>query len=78
MLATSCCRDSPSNRLGYKSDGWGEVRQHPWFDDIDWYELRQGVIIPDYVPEVSLAYTSEKLTNHKEMVYTASLYPGAD
>ena len=47
----------PSNRLGFGADGFANIKAHPYFEDIDWDNLRLKLITPPYIPdrmEVSL------------------------
>lgn len=36
-------------RLG--SNGSTDVKEHPFFEDINWAEIEDRVFMPDYVPE---------------------------
>jgi serine/threonine protein kinase len=40
----------PAQRMGSGSDGTKEIRQHPWFKDIDWEKMYLRDIIPPYKP----------------------------
>jgi hypothetical protein len=43
-------KKKPSERLGY--NGPEEVKQHPWFNDIDWEKLYRKEVKPPYKPKL--------------------------
>lgn len=38
-------------RLGYGSNGFHNIKSHPWFNDIDWDQAKNGLIKPEFQPE---------------------------
>jgi len=42
----------PKKRLGMKTSLHGEIRDHPFFMPIDWYQLEMGAIDPPFRPKV--------------------------
>jgi serine/threonine kinase 32 len=44
----------PNQRLGCKPNGQGieDVRQHPWFQNIEWDQLENKESQPSFVPDV--------------------------
>ena len=51
LLQRLLCR-SPGDRLG--AQGSSEVKEHPFFQSIDWGLLSCGMIDPPYVPEKNI------------------------
>ena len=48
-----CCRlldKDPALRIGSGSSGTKEIRQHPWFKDIDWEKMYLRDMTPPYKP----------------------------
>jgi serine/threonine protein kinase len=48
-----CCRllnKDPAHRLGSYSAGIKDIKEHPWFDSIDWNTLYNKTIQPPYKP----------------------------
>jgi hypothetical protein len=44
----------PENRLGCTDKGIQEIKDHPFFESIDWGLLEAGYIDPPFVPNVGL------------------------
>lgn len=61
--AKSLCQQllakGPTQRLGGKAGrhGAGIVKQHPFFQSMNWRRLEAGMVEPPFVPDVSLATT---------------------
>lgn len=51
----------PSERIGCRAGGVAEIKNHPWFADIDWEKLYMKQIPPPYVPGVSEADDVSKI-----------------
>eukprot|EP00475_Leptophrys_vorax_P027336 TRINITY_DN38991_c0_g1_i1.p1 TRINITY_DN38991_c0_g1~~TRINITY_DN38991_c0_g1_i1.p1 ORF type:complete len:644 (-),score=188.23 TRINITY_DN38991_c0_g1_i1:94-1989(-) len=49
-LLTKLMVKDPSKRLG--ANGIEEIKQHPWFDPIDWGLLEAGYLDPPFVPKI--------------------------
>lgn len=47
------CEVHPSKRLGNLRGGAAEVKNHPWFKDIDWVKLYSRELEPPIKPHVS-------------------------
>ena len=45
----------PQKRLGWKAGGGGlqDIKNHPWFREIDWDALEKKEVPPPFVPDVS-------------------------
>lgn len=49
-LILRLCRVNPGERLG--AIGIEEVRRHPWFDSLNWPDLRKQRLIPPFIPDI--------------------------
>lgn len=49
-LINSLITRNPEERLGHK--GIHEIKNHPWFDEIDWKKLRKKQLKPLFTPGV--------------------------
>lgn len=49
-LITGLLRKNPDERLGTKSHK--EIRNHPWFSDINFEHLLEKKYVPEYIPKV--------------------------
>lgn len=69
-VMTLCCfrfqllKKSPKERLGCNSgrQGASEVKQHPFFQTLNWKRLEKGLVDPPFVPDVSSSSLSLCLT----------------
>ncbi|KAH8312362.1 hypothetical protein KR044_010429 [Drosophila immigrans] len=43
----------PSKRLGNSAEGASDIKNHPWFQGVDWFVLLNQEINPPYIPTVS-------------------------
>ena len=50
-LLTNLLKKKPEERIGCRSGGVAELKQHPWFKKIDWDMLYDKLIKPPYIPE---------------------------
>eukprot|EP00980_Cylindrotheca_fusiformis_P001939 scaffold442_cov110-Cylindrotheca_fusiformis.AAC.6 len=50
MLLISTLVPDPTHRLGSRPSGWFDVLESPWFDDVDFKELRSQSIKAPWVP----------------------------
>lgn len=46
----------PVKRLGMKTSPYGNIREHPFFDKIDWTRLESRQIEPPFKPKVKSVY----------------------
>lgn len=46
------CRDNPTERLGYGTNGMKDIKKHKWFEGFNWEELRKRTLKAPYVPTV--------------------------
>ena len=44
---------SEEDRLGYGSDGTDNIKEHRFFDEINWQSLEQRQFPPPFIPEIS-------------------------
>lgn len=52
-LLLALCRQKPSERLGVGSRGIDAIRRHKWFGAFDWVALREQMLQPPIVPQLS-------------------------
>ena len=52
---------NPNERIGCRAGGVDEIKNHPWFAEIDWEKLLYKQIPPPYVPNVSEADDVSKI-----------------
>ena len=57
----------PTTRLGSGANGSENVKNHPYFADIDWGKLERKEIVPPYRPQVQ----GEMDTSHIDPVFTS-------
>lgn len=50
-LLKSLLQKKPSQRLGYSEDA-AEVKNHPWFADVDWERIAQKQFQPSFIPRI--------------------------
>ena len=48
----------PDERLGNLNGGSSDVKNHPYFENVDWIKLQQKAVKPDFVPAISDSYDS--------------------
>ncbi|XP_064630245.1 cGMP-dependent protein kinase 1-like isoform X2 [Lineus longissimus] len=51
-LIKKLCRDSPSERLGYRGGGTRDIQKHKWFDGFNWEGLKKRKLAPPIVPKI--------------------------
>jgi len=60
---------NPKNRLGYGKDGAKNIKEHPYFNGIDWEEAWEKKLTPPLVPklkdETDLSYFDKMFTDEK-------------
>ena len=60
---------NPKNRLGYGKDGAKNIKEHPYFSDIDWEEAWEKKLTPPLIPklkdETDLSYFDKMFTDEK-------------
>lgn len=49
----------PTKRLGY--NGFDEIKNHPWFKDINWEALYKKEVIPPFRPNVKDEESTEQI-----------------
>lgn len=52
MIITDLLVVEPSKRLGYGSNGTENIKKHPFFKDINWEELYNKKVEPEFVPKI--------------------------
>ena len=53
LIPTKLLERDPTKRLACKSgEGFDEIRQHPWFQPIDWEALENKQLTPPFTPDV--------------------------
>ncbi|KAI9007462.1 kinase-like domain-containing protein [Phycomyces nitens] len=70
-VLTKLLQKSPFHRLGCGSDGFERLKQHPWFDGLDWNKLEQKRVKPPYQPETCrfLTHLSESSIDQDPLTY---------
>lgn len=53
MLLVSTLVPDPRQRLGGKPNGWFDLLESPWFEDVDFKELRRKCIKAPWVPKLN-------------------------
>jgi hypothetical protein len=56
-LLTALLQRDPTRRLG--AAGSDAIRQHPFFDDVEWELLAQGLLPAPFVPDPQLVYAKD-------------------
>lgn len=60
VLIRKLCVGAPTQRLGYKKNGWQEIREHKWYQGFNWDKLQsRGMTSP----------FARQLTNHLDTRY---------
>jgi serine/threonine protein kinase len=58
---------NPKKRLGFGPDGSKKIKEHPYFNDIDWDDAADRKLTPPFVPELNgetdLKYFDKMFTN---------------
>jgi len=49
-LLENLLKKKPEERIGCRKGDVAELRQHPWFKDIDWDLLYKKQVTPPYIP----------------------------
>jgi cGMP-dependent protein kinase len=52
LMIKKFCRDNPTERLGYGTNGMRDVKKHKWFEGFNWDDLRKRTLKAPYVPTV--------------------------
>ncbi len=55
-LVRKLLNGDPAKRLGVGINGNQEIRQHPWFSEIEWDKMQDLKLTPPYVPPISGKY----------------------
>ncbi|KAM6979809.1 rhodopsin kinase GRK1 [Aplochiton taeniatus] len=50
---------SVDQRLGFKNGSCAEIRSHPFFSEINWRRLDEGVLTPPFVPDSKTVYAKD-------------------
>jgi len=66
-IVTGFLKRDPTERLGNVGEGFEEIKQHPFFKDIDWERLYNRQVKPPYKPKVSVDPTN---TDNFEDMFT--------
>ncbi|KAJ8974490.1 hypothetical protein NQ317_006538 [Molorchus minor] len=51
-LIKKLCTQSSSDRLGCQRGGINNIKNHPWFATLNWYQLTNCMIEPPFIPEL--------------------------
>ncbi|XP_029596959.1 rhodopsin kinase [Salmo trutta] len=46
-------------RLGFKNGSCDELRAHPFFSDLNWMKLNEGILVPPFVPDSKTVYAKD-------------------
>ncbi|XP_017856323.1 PREDICTED: protein kinase DC1 isoform X1 [Drosophila arizonae] len=52
-LIENLLQSEPSKRLGNSTEGSTDIKNHPWFQGVDWYAILNQDISPPYLPTVT-------------------------
>lgn len=44
----------PNKRLGNGSEGFKNVKKHPWFSSFDWQALERREMVAPYIPSIKI------------------------
>ena len=53
----------PEERLGNLSKGSAGVKNHAYFDDVNWAALARKEVVPEFVPKIDDAFDSGNFKN---------------
>ncbi|KAF0693137.1 Aste57867_15857 [Aphanomyces stellatus] len=74
----SLLHGDPTKRLGMGHNGSHEIRQHPWFEGIDWDKLRDQELPAPYVPPLNGRYDTSLFEGDQGLRAIDSDYDGAE
>nr|XP_046916153.1 cGMP-dependent protein kinase 1-like [Dermatophagoides farinae] len=57
-LIKKLCRDNPAERLGYQKRGIDDIKNHDWFKNFDFEQLKSRQMKPPFVPIIKSACDS--------------------
>ncbi|KAK6325748.1 hypothetical protein J4Q44_G00050900 [Coregonus suidteri] len=46
-------------RLGFKNGSCDELRMHPFFSELNWMKLNEGILVPPFVPDSKTVYAKD-------------------
>jgi cGMP-dependent protein kinase len=55
QIIKKLCKNDPSERLGYGTNGMKDIYKHKWFDGFNWEALRRRTLKAPYLPQVRSA-----------------------
>ncbi|ETW00626.1 AGC/PKG protein kinase, variant [Aphanomyces invadans] len=74
----SLLHGDPTKRLGMGQNGSHEIRNHPWFHDLDWDKLRDQQLPVPYVPQLNGRYDTSLFEGDQGLRSTDIDYDGAE
>eukprot|EP00854_Cymbomonas_tetramitiformis_P008667 gene8667-10284_t len=70
-LVSKLCSVDLTKRLGMYGNGYDDIKQHPFFADLDWFQTENCLTKPPYLPKLasmsSLGKSSLKIATEAEM-----------
>lgn len=70
-LVSKLCAVDQTKRLGMYGDGYEDIKRHPFFADLDWFQTENCLTKPPYLPKLasmsSLVKTPLKIATEAEM-----------
>jgi len=54
-LCMKLLKKDPNQRLGSGETDAEEIKNHPWFDQIDWTRIEEKTMTPPYLPQLDQA-----------------------
>ncbi|RHY50306.1 hypothetical protein DYB30_000625 [Aphanomyces astaci] len=68
----------PTKRLGMGQNGSHEIRNHPWFEGLDWDKLRDQELSVPYLPQLNGRYDTSLFEGDQGIRSSDMDYDGAE
>ncbi|XP_078088413.1 rhodopsin kinase GRK1 [Mustelus asterias] len=59
LFCETLLEKDPEKRLGFKNESCDELKNHPFFKNINWRKLEAGILLPPFIPDSKTVYAKD-------------------